>query len=86
MFFYKKTEQYYINRLISIDKECWRSRVSEIDCWIKLKKELNKMKLNIYDHPFLYNFREKSAYVNSHYEARELLIELYDYRRYLNNR
>lgn len=84
MFNFKKDEKYYIEMLLSMNKECWKSNMSERDTWVKLKKYLKKIKLNSKDHPFLYNLREKSVYINSNDEIRESLIELYDYKRKIN--
>lgn len=84
MFKFKKSEKYYIKELLSTHKECWKSNMSEKDSWIELKKELKRMKLNSQEHPFLYDFREKSVYANSNEEIRNLLTELCDYKRYLN--
>lgn len=84
MFCFKKSEKSYIKELVAINKECWKGNMSEQDTWIELKKELKKMKLNSQEHPFLYDFREKLAYANSDEEIRNLLVEFYDYKRFLN--
>ena len=42
------------------------------------------MRLNAREYPFLYDFREKSVYAESSEEIRNLLTELCDYKRYLN--
>lgn len=84
MFCFKKSEKSYIKELVAINKECWKGNMSEQDTWIELKKELKKMKLDSQEHPFLYDFREKTAYANSDEEIRNLLVEFYDYKRLLN--
>lgn len=84
MSIFKKSEKYYIKELLFTHKECWKSNMNEKSSWNVLKKELAKMRLNPQEHPFLYDFREKSVYANSDEEIRELLVELCDYKRTLN--
>lgn len=81
--FFKKTEKEYVNEIIFIDKQCWKSNATIERSWFEIRKYLNKKKLNKKDHPFLYEFKEKSVYVHTDKEIDTLLRELYDYNREL---
>ena len=85
------TEESYINNIVYMEKESWKSNMSEADIFKETIKYLNKLKLSKEKHPFLIDFRDRAnrIFKEERYnreEINKLYHSLFDYRRELNSR
>lgn len=81
----KITEEVYIDRIASFEKECWRRSLKEDAIFIETRKYINRLNLSQEMHPFLVKFRDdlNNAYKNSRYNTNQyhkLFRSFHEYR------
>lgn len=52
-----ETEEFYINNIVSLQKDCWRMNMNQSKIFKETYKYLNKIDLSKERHPFLIDFR-----------------------------
>lgn len=85
-------EEYYIDRIIFIQKECWRNNMTESFSLKETKRYLNKLNLSEEKHSFLIEYRAKLNDILRYdvslmrYRIDELSRSLFAYRNELKNK
>lgn len=52
-----ETEEFYINNIVSLQKDCWRMNMNQSKIFKETCKYLNKINLSQERHPFLIEFK-----------------------------
>lgn len=86
MFMNKKDDKFYIEKLISMEKDCWRSNQPGDFIW-KAQKMLKSKKINELNTPYVYSLKEEIDLLDcesSNYEkqVREILSRVYKYDKF----
>ena len=55
----ERSEEYYINKIIYIQKQCWKMNMNDNSIHKEVKRYLNKLYLSEDKHGFVINYRDK---------------------------
>lgn len=78
-----RKETYYVKRLTTIEKNCWKDNLTKKESLKHIVKYLNKRNFNNENHPFIVEIKEVLNKLNDDYnenELNEILRRIHTYK------